>query len=676
MNEKIIGELAFVITSAAALAFPLSLFLLWLYRRAVAQTMKPDSLRPPTRLPAASATEHAPNSVRPLLEFKTLAANMFSGSKMIGDTLYSHATRRPWHAAAVYGAAGLLFALVMQVAEEISLKEFVPARFLFLFWSRAWPIVLTVNLVAASTRRTQVATTGAYFAIFLLLAAIGLAKSPDLTLVQLIILWSIDNLIPTPIFLAFLNRRIRAVGPLVFTVMTVAFCGATGGLHLFGSDTVLLQPVLQGGKLIGLSGSAAFFNIIVMSFVLFAVLGWLLAVWIGRGYQSKKISDQSIVLDSLWVFFAIYHAAHLAFDGKALFISGLASFFVYKVAVLGGFRLLHADRNGTPSNTRLLILRVFTLGKRSEPMFDVVTKHWRHIGSVQLIASTDLATTIVKPHEFLGFLSGKLARLFINGRAELDRRMADMDMNPDFDGRFRINDFFCRDDTWKLVLSKLVRESDVIMMDLRGFSSERKGCIFELNELVNVVPVQRVVLVVDEETKLPFLEQTIRQSWSAMASTSPNAIGSSKALRLFQINSREATPVSQLISELCASAAIPTDVIPNETTAILAGIGGAVQGKQFPVDKEIFYIGAAPDSNLIIKHDDYVSGHHACLRYGQGALSIVDQRSKNGTFVNDNRLRDAPLTVKPGDKIRMGKSMFEVAWIKSEDEKLRESKRA
>ena len=388
------------------------------------------------------------------------------------------------------------------------------------------------------------------------------------------------------------------------------------------------------------------------------------------------MSDQSISLDSIWLLFALLQAVPLAFEGVIWVLSGPVAFLVYKVTVMVGFQLLHADRSGVPSNTRLLLLRVFTLGKRSERMFDVVTKHWRYIGSVQLIASTDLATTIVKPHEFLGFLSGKLARLFINGRAELHRRMAEMDMNPDFDGRFRINDFFCRKDTWQMVLSKLVRESDVIMMDLRGFSPARKGCIFELNELVNVVPVQRVVLVVDEETKLPFLEQTIRQSWSAMASTSPNAIGSSKALRLFQINSREATPVSQLISELCASAAIPTDVIPNETTAILAGIGGAVQGKQFPVDKEIFYIGAAPDSNLSIKQDDYVSGHHACLRYRQGVLSIVDQRSKNGTFVNDHRLRDAPLMVKAGDKIQMGKSVVEVVWVKSEDEKLREGKRA
>ena len=57
---------------------------------------------------------------------------------------------------------------------------------------------------------------------------------------------------------------------------------------------------------------------------------------------------------------------------------------------------------------------------------------------------------------------------------------------------------------------------------------------------------------------------------------------------------------------------------------------------------KFFTFGAASDNNLIINRDDYVSGHHACLRYRQGALSIVDQRSKNGTFVDDNRLRDAP----------------------------------
>jgi hypothetical protein len=37
----------------------------------------------------------------------------------------------------------------------------------------------------------------------------------------------------------------------------------------------------------------------------------------------------------------------------------------------------------------------------------------------------DLATTTVEPHEFLGFLSGKLARRFIDGPETLDLRLSE-----------------------------------------------------------------------------------------------------------------------------------------------------------------------------------------------------------------------------------------------------------
>jgi len=79
-------------------------------------------------------------------------------------------------------------------------------------------------------------------------------------------------------------------------------------------------------------------------------------------------------------------------------------------------------------------------------------------------------------------MSGKVARLFINGKADFSLRIAETDVRPDFDGRFRINDFFCRDWTWEMVLSGLVRESNVILMNLRGFSRKWKN---SLNDLLN-----------------------------------------------------------------------------------------------------------------------------------------------------------------------------------------------
>jgi hypothetical protein len=99
----------------------------------------------------------------------------------------------------------------------------------------------------------------------------------------------------------------------------------------------------------------------------------------------------------------------------------------------------------------------------------------------------------------------------------------------------------------------------------------------------------------------------------------------------------------------------------NETVAWLIGIDGAVRDQQFAVDTGTFNIGAASDNNLVIDHDNYVSRHHAILSSRNGGLAIADRHSKNGTFVNDNRLGDGPTALRVGDRIRIGHSSFEVA---------------
>ena len=58
-----------------------------------------------------------------------------------------------------------------------------------------------------------------------------------------------------------------------------------------------------------------------------------------------------------------------------------------------------------------------------------------------------------------------------------------MDVEPDRDGRFRINEFCCRDDTWQATVVALIERADAVVMDLRGFTAERRGCEFELKEL-------------------------------------------------------------------------------------------------------------------------------------------------------------------------------------------------
>jgi hypothetical protein len=161
--------------------------------------------------------------------------------------------------------------------------------------------------------------------------------------------------------------------------------------------------------------------------------------------------------------------------------------------------------------------------------------HWRYLGSIRLIAGPDLAAATMEPHEFLDFLSGKLARRFIDTPQTLDLRISEMDNQPDRDGQFRVNDFFCYDDAWKMVLSRLISTSDVVLMDLRSFSSQNAGCIFEINELINTVTLERMLFIIDETTDEDFLRQVLQQAWDGMGSTSPNRLLPSGLLHLFRL---------------------------------------------------------------------------------------------------------------------------------------------
>lgn len=100
--------------------------------------------------------------------------------------------------------------------------------------------------------------------------------------------------------------------------------------------------------------------------------------------------------------------------------------------------------------------------------------------------------------------------------------------------------------------------------------------------------------------------------------------------------------------------------------ATLIGIGGTVRGQRFSVDKSHYRMGRSSNNDLRISADDSVSGDHAYLRYEKGVLFLFDQGSLNGTFLNDQRITETPLAVRPGDRIRLGGSVFEVAGVSAD----------
>ena len=194
----------------------------------------------------------------------------------------------------------------------------------------------------------------------------------------------------------------------------------------------------------------------------------------------------------------------LIFGGLPWAATALIAFTLYKVALM----ILRWITVYPPKLTRdLTFLRVFSLGRRSDRLLNRVARYWRHIGNVQIITGPDLsARSTVHPHQFLDFLSGKLATHFVRDTVSLEHTVAEWNRFANLDGRFSISNFFCYADSWQRLLPQLLQKDDVVLMDLRSLSADNAGCIHELNYLIDKVPLDRFVLVVDDTTNFSFLE--------------------------------------------------------------------------------------------------------------------------------------------------------------------------
>jgi hypothetical protein len=107
--------------------------------------------------------------------------------------------------------------------------------------------------------------------------------------------------------------------------------------------------------------------------------------------------------------------------------------------------------------------------RHTESLFDRVAQRWRFRGPVQLIAGTDLAARTTDPADVLVWLQGHLATRYVRHAGDIGTRLAGLDVAPDPDGRFRVNELYCHDDTWRPTLQALLDVSDRVLADLRGF---------------------------------------------------------------------------------------------------------------------------------------------------------------------------------------------------------------
>ena len=90
----------------------------------------------------------------------------------------------------------------------------------------------------------------------------------------------------------------------------------------------------------------------------------------------------------------------------------------------------------------------------------------------------------------------------------------------------------------------------------------------------------------------------------------------------------------------------------SDCTALLISTRGAVSGSRYLLDEDEITVGRDPRADILLD-DSTVSRSHAVFRRVNGAYSVIDAGSLNGTYVNRQRVDQKQLN--NGDEIMIGK---------------------
>ncbi len=87
-------------------------------------------------------------------------------------------------------------------------------------------------------------------------------------------------------------------------------------------------------------------------------------------------------------------------------------------------------------------------------------------------------------------------------------------------------------------------------------------------------------------------------------------------------------------------------------------LNGKDEGKRISLKSGTFRIGRAPENDIVIRNDKYVSGSHAEITLkGGGKLTLADKGSRNGTYLLGEPVSDHA-EVKHGDIFRVGRTFL------------------
>jgi hypothetical protein len=509
-----------------------AMFVLWRYRVAVLKGMSFASgeslaIAPHSGVRAASDPPSAGDAA-------ALPWERTTHRRAIGAWLLTVAVPAPLIAVA-YVSGEPISATTIVMTSAIILGAAVPMIAVSLGWTWKRGVLFWLALLIGGAVLTVIVS-------MLQRLARGASPTPDqlLNVIPFFQLAAIFSSIPLLLLLASGSGRLRGVVPitfaglLVFGLAPILGSRATQALAQSHTGTELLLSTVSS---VGLHAA----------FIVFALpTGWV--AWkrlqtVARNYEAKEFSDAQLLARAWWLMFIASIALEILNTKASPLWAVIACAAAYPVfVVVNRYAVrwvgLAAENRGART---LLLLRVFGYTRRTERLFDRIGSRWRYVGPVTMIAAPDVAARSIDPADFLYYMLGAIDESFVRSAADLRRRLETLDMRRDPDGRFRVNDFCCADTTWRATVTALMDRADVVLMDLRGVTSQQHGCEFELRELPARLPPQRLVLVVDNATDRAFVRMALGQA--------------ADAVRFYELNKSGAAGTQNLFHDLLRAAA-------------------------------------------------------------------------------------------------------------------------
>ena len=514
------GVLAAVLLAVVG-TWPVCAFLLRMYRRRIDRGMR--SVAGPARAGVPGMPPDGDNQRIAVREVDLPG----------GLPLLELARRRARRSQLLFALLGLGYGLAAAAAYHIvDQAQWRPVRVAAYTLLLGWPVVPTLLALSTARRRIWWLSWGVYVAaVIALLAVAGESTAEVLTMA-----------VPVLFVLATSARALRGAAWLV-----------APGLMVLGLAVVAWWPIL-----VYLYYRAPFdryaWTLLAIGIglpVLLVGYGWAVV----RVYQAKWASDQTLLILQWWLVSALWWTMLLGTQGARAALLGLAPY-VLLVLVLLVIALLRRRCASRP--VRLLLLRTFGARERSSRLLHDLTRWWRWIGSVELITGPDLASETLEPDEFLDFMRGRLARRFVTEEALVDRRLRELDLRPDRDGRYRVNELLCQDQTWQLALEGLVVAVDAVLIDLRNFSARNSGVWHEVQRLVALLPLARVVALVDTTTDRDSVQAALARAAALAPQSSPLRTDADPVFRVVGWDS-PSDNVGRVIRALAQAAAADQD---------------------------------------------------------------------------------------------------------------------